>query len=60
MDTLWHDLRYALRVIWRDRGFALAAILTLAVCIGANTALFTVVRSVLLRPLPVPGVRTGW
>jgi len=54
MDTLWHDLRYALRMIWRDRGFALAAILTLAVCIGANTALFTVVRSVLLRPLPYP------
>jgi predicted permease len=54
VDTLWHDLRFALRMVRRDRGFALTAILTLAVCIGANTALFTVVRSVLLRPLPYP------
>jgi predicted permease len=55
MDTLWHDFRFALRLMWRDRGFSLTTILTLAICIGANTALFTVVRSVLLRPLPYPG-----
>ncbi len=54
MDTLWHDLRFALRQGRRDWGFALTAILTLAICIGANTLLFTVIRSVLFRPLPYP------
>ena len=54
MDTLRHDLRFALRVLWKDRAFAATAILTLALCMGANSAIFTVVRSVLLRPLPYP------
>ncbi len=54
MDTLRQDLRFALRLLWKDRAFALTAILTLALCIGANTAIFTVVRSVLMRPLPYP------
>ena len=54
MDTLRQDLRFALRLLWKDRAFALTAILTLAICIGANTAIFAVVRSVLLRPLPYP------
>ncbi len=40
--------------MWKDRGFSLRAILTLAVCIGANVAVFTVVSSVLLGPLPFP------
>ena len=48
------DLLYALRVLGKDRAYAAAVILTLAVCLGANTAIFTVVRSVLLRPLPYP------
>jgi putative ABC transport system permease protein len=48
------DLRFGLRLLWKDRGFALTAILTLAVCIGANAAIFAVVNSVLLQPLPVP------
>src|SRR5262249_36224438 len=48
------DIRLALRLLWKDRGYALTAILTLAVCIGANTAIFTIVHSVLLKPLPVP------
>ena len=53
METLTHDLRFALRLVWKDCGFSATVILTLALCIAANTAVFTVVRSVLLRPLPV-------
>ena len=52
MDVFRQDLLYALRVLRRDRAYAAAVILTLAICLGANTAIFTVVRSVLLRPLP--------
>ena len=54
MDTLRQDLLFALKVLRRDRAYSAAVILTLAVCLGANTAIFTVVRSVLLRPLPYP------
>jgi hypothetical protein len=54
MDTLLLDLKFGIRSLWRDRGFALTVLLTFAVCIAANTALFTVVNSVVLRPLPVP------
>ena len=52
MDRLIQDLRFATRLLWKDRGFSATVLSTLALCIAANTAIFAVVNSVLLRPLP--------
>src|SRR5690349_18290040 len=58
MNDLWQDLRYAVRGLAKNKGFTCVALLTLAIGMGATTAIFSVVNAVLLKPLPFPHSET--
>ncbi|MDQ3175213.1 MAG: ABC transporter permease [Acidobacteriota bacterium] len=53
MKSVWQDLRFGFRMLWKSRGFTIVAILSLAIGIGATTTIFSLINALLLRPLPV-------
>jgi predicted permease len=54
LETLWRDIRFGLRMLRKNPGFTIVAVLTLAICIGANLAIFAVVDAIVVRSLPLP------
>ena len=54
IESVWKDIRYSWRGLFRRPGFTLIALVILALGIGANTAIFTLINAVVLKPLPVP------
>ena len=54
MESLLQDMKFGLRLLFKDTGFTVTAVATLAICMAANATIFSVVRSVLLKPLPLP------
>lgn len=54
LEPLWNDLTFGLRTLWKNRGFAVVAIVTLALGIGASTAIFSVINNILMEPFPYP------
>src|SRR5262245_31188148 len=53
MDTIWHDIRYSIRTLIKAPAFTFAAVVSLALGIGANTTIFTLLNTLFLNPLPV-------
>ncbi len=60
MQTLWQDIRYGVRILCKSPGFTTVAILTLAMGIGANTAIFSLIDGILMRALPVQDPQSSW
>ena len=52
MDRIIQDVRFGLKLLWKDKAFSATVLLTLGICIGANATIFSVINTVLLKPLP--------
>jgi hypothetical protein len=60
VETLWQDLRFGFRMLRKNSGFTAVVVLTLALGIGANTAIFSVIDAALLNPIPFPNQIASW